>query len=261
MDRPAHRTVSAGYLDACVYTVLPYSPKICGAVCIACSGQATAWQAWASSRLQLQRRQALLCRVSLGRKACSAPALLQHGWCAGLPGSCLTGHAACPPPLPCLPSRHKSRHQLVIDKAQHEQALQGCVYAREQLSILWAALMLTSQQSSRYLTVLLDKRLLAKALMRPARRVSLIDIFLCRDLRHRHGQAACQPFTMGRQECKFITHRQGEYGCSHCSLWCRAQQAAPHARRAPIVRENHHEGILARGHTGGAESCRQGLRA
>ena len=118
--------------------------------------------------------------------------------------------ACCLPKLPCLPSRHKSRHHLMIDKTQHEQALQGCVYARGQPSILWAALMLTSQQSSPYLTVLLDKRLLAKALMRPARRVSLIDICLCRDLRHRHEQAACQPFTMGRQECKFITHRQGE---------------------------------------------------
>lgn len=36
----------------------------------------------------------------------------------------------------------------------------------------------------------------------------------------------------------------------------------PHMQEEhPFVGENHHEGILARGHTGGAESCRQGLRA
>ena len=45
-----HADLSAGHLGACMY-IAAHSPRICDAVCIACSGQAAACQARASTRL------------------------------------------------------------------------------------------------------------------------------------------------------------------------------------------------------------------
>ena len=81
-------------------TALPNSPEMwCCLRCLLWPGRSL--PSWSFHSSASQRRQAHLCRVSPGRRACSAPARLQHGWCAGLPGSCPTRHAAWPSSRAC----------------------------------------------------------------------------------------------------------------------------------------------------------------